>query len=553
MAVWDIFNSVREFIEFIPFDKDITGYVVRQITRIIIDPISENESFIILCIEPYYIDYQIIWNKLDLSEHLERSGLDQNWIKLDPSEHIITDLAPYAYGIDENNKFDKVQLTDLDEKTIKYYLGIEPWTLHPAEKILDNYVKQRFQFPRYVIYLDKEKQIRLLIGYSTIQVWHEKRLEFIYVVNNDPETPEEHFEVVEIRYGKNKFDLVIEFEEGKEIKKKKEIRIKIEHEDDIIQIVRNTIKTLVYLNNQSKSINLVFGGKRIKFNKTVRQTKNIITRFTTLYPNSWRLIDFRYKLMLEFIKLKDYPLIIHLLFNEKNAWKNIISKYSKNHKNNEKERPLHSWLVPLKGMLPDEEMYTDLTMLTFFLEYYSNNAMDNIGWMNVVSEIIPVLYKRNYGWYIQQLFFKPCFGRKSLDLSGLKFYEIKNHPNSLKVFIPIAQLVPCDNDLNLKEFSDFENHYIRMVPLIDFATNNEALNTTKENKFMQTITRLFLPRKYSSVRIEEHSHFVQLLRLIEDGDAFYDNPSMEAIMNWIWLCSKIIGIRLDLTFGIFGL
>ncbi|RIB18834.1 hypothetical protein C2G38_2084702 [Gigaspora rosea] len=134
VAIWDIFNSVSEFIEFILLKKDTTTDLVKQMTRIVINPITENEPFTILNIKPYFNDNQILWDKLNLSEHLKKSGTDPNWIELNPSEHIITDSIPYAYGITENNEIDKVLLTELDDRKIKYYLGIEPWAVHPIEK-----------------------------------------------------------------------------------------------------------------------------------------------------------------------------------------------------------------------------------------------------------------------------------------------------------------------------------------------------------------------------------------------------------------------------------
>ncbi|CAG8823449.1 17140_t:CDS:1, partial [Dentiscutata erythropus] len=158
VAVWDIFNSVGESIEFEPLEKDTTSGLVKQVAKIIIDPISENDPFLILTIRPsFHDDKQVVWDKLELSEHLKRKGLDPNWYELDPKESIITDTMPHAYGIGfENSKF---VLTDLENehKRIKFYLGIEPWAVHPAEKILDTYVKQRLQFPRYVIYLEKNR------------------------------------------------------------------------------------------------------------------------------------------------------------------------------------------------------------------------------------------------------------------------------------------------------------------------------------------------------------------------------------------------------------
>ncbi|CAG8800400.1 5580_t:CDS:2 [Gigaspora margarita] len=109
--------------EFIPLE---TSGLVNQMTRIVIDPISENEPFTILNIRSYFNDNQIVWDKLDLTEHLKKSGLDPNWIQLNPSEYILTDSMPYAYGINDNNEIDKVLLTDLVQTNPRYYLGIEP-------------------------------------------------------------------------------------------------------------------------------------------------------------------------------------------------------------------------------------------------------------------------------------------------------------------------------------------------------------------------------------------------------------------------------------------
>ena len=48
VAVWDIFNSVREFIEFIPFEKDTSSGLVKKMARIVIDPILREDPFMIL-------------------------------------------------------------------------------------------------------------------------------------------------------------------------------------------------------------------------------------------------------------------------------------------------------------------------------------------------------------------------------------------------------------------------------------------------------------------------------------------------------------------------
>ncbi|CAG8559999.1 11358_t:CDS:2, partial [Scutellospora calospora] len=408
------------------------------------------------------------------------------------------------------------------------------------------------------------RQKKLLIGNNTIQVWDEKKLDFICIINknpNEPEEPHEKFQVIKIRHGPNKFDIIL-----KERNNDKDIRVKIEHEDDIINIVRNAIDALKYLDTQSKSVNLAVGGKRSTFNDIVGQTRNIVKRFITLYPNSWRLLDFRYnnKNSSDYDPEKCISQILNVITannadesNMKTKLKSIISKHSsKIYENAEQNRPLHSWLVPLDSLIPDyqknikskeekkptKEIHIDITMLTYFLEYYSNNAMDNIGWMRIVAEVIPVLYEmkygdKNYGWYAQEFFYKTCFGAKSLDFSSLKFHEVKkSSKNSLKVFIPITQLVPHDTDLVLKNISDDEIPYIRMVPLVDFTTNKDNLPAPTQIK--KYLIKLFLPGKYSSIKNEDYSYFIRLLKVIEEDDSFYDSPSMEAIMNWMWYSSK---------------
>ncbi|CAG8555398.1 18967_t:CDS:2, partial [Racocetra persica] len=300
-AVWDIFNTIREFIEFIPLEKNISPGLIKSMTRIVIGPISENDSFIILNIRPYFEDDQIVWDNLILSEHLRRSDPDSGWKELDPSESIFTESEPHAYDIDG----EVVLLSNLNDSELKYYQRIEPWA---AEKLKGSY-GVRSLYPRYVVYLDKKKQVRLFIGNNTIQVWSGKKLEFIRIVNDnseEPEEPYEKFKIIKVKYGVRKFDLLIS-------KEGKNIQIKIEHEDDVIYILRNAIDTLVYLDGQSnKSVNLATGNKQ-----------NLLIKYILFAGNYVSPYD-------KFEKLSS-------------TRSKIVQK-----------RPLHSWLVPLKDLLPDK-------------------------------------------------------------------------------------------------------------------------------------------------------------------------------------------------------
>ncbi|CAG8573639.1 20001_t:CDS:2 [Cetraspora pellucida] len=119
-----------------------------------------------------------------------------------------------------------------------------------------------------------------------------------------------------------------------------------------------------------------------------------------------------------------------------------------------------------------------------------------------------------------------------LDLSSFYFHEVKkSSENSLKVYIPITQLISRDTNLVFKNISDDEIPYIRMVPLINFATNKKTQYPMDETK--RVIARLFLPGKYSSIELKDYSLYIWLLMKMDAADAFYDNPSMEAVMNWM--------------------
>ncbi|PKK80177.1 hypothetical protein RhiirC2_704442 [Rhizophagus irregularis] len=49
----------------------------------------------------------------------------------------------------------------------------------------------------------------------------------------------------------------------------------------------------------------------------------------------------------------------------------------------------------------------DTTIVACLLEYYSNHAMDDVGWMCTVSKAIPLLFEYNYGLYYSEIHDNP--------------------------------------------------------------------------------------------------------------------------------------------------
>ncbi|CAG8708872.1 10660_t:CDS:2, partial [Racocetra persica] len=232
---------------------------------------------------------------------------------------------------------DSIQKLELD----KYHNMLEPWS-HIFSADLSH--------PQYCFYLDEKKEKLLLIGNHTIQVWYsqgpeegpiKRSLEFIHVPLSHlsfPDTEildkwrEKKMKVIDIKYCIGKFKLNIQIEDTEGFLQIKQI--KMEDEDDIINVARYACCALKYF-SVYRVIEQAFDEEfKLKFYDTIEETRKIILRFIRLHPTEWRLLDIRFDLM--------------------------------------------------SGIS---------TIRTALSEYYPNNAVHNIGWMNTVVDIIPELYE----------------------------------------------------------------------------------------------------------------------------------------------------------------
>ncbi|CAG8785486.1 7331_t:CDS:10, partial [Gigaspora margarita] len=260
-----------------------------------------------------------------------------------------------------------------------------------------------------------------------------------------------------------------------------------------------------------------------------------------IYLNKWSQMpnyDFRFNLMSTLIKANEHTLIKYILFDEKKE--ETLVDDSENHI----LKTLDYIVSEMKIKIPDSDLDSllhekslhmpkcsswegkenehalsvalsvdDPVFLGFLLEYYSNKATKEIGWMITVTDIIPRLYSENnknsevYKSYAQILFYKSCFCQKELDISSFEFLEIPpSMENSLKVFIPVTQLIPQNSVLEAKMLSQY------IIPNI--------------------LMSKFNPGKYAHQE-DYYSPFLKLIEKIESNDPFYYNPSMEATMNVI--------------------
>ncbi|CAG8543875.1 16512_t:CDS:2, partial [Racocetra persica] len=494
--------------------------------------------------------------------------------------------------------------------------NIEPWLLN-----------EKARSALYSLYLNEPKKQLLLIGNHTIQVWYnydlekEKSLEFIYVPishsssHRNISTDMKVLFVYEYLSQINVNKLYIEDKIGKfkmEITKRntskfeifdktkalddadsnETVEIKMEDENDLMSVAKYACCALKYFSVYKKFEHLFLNDvEKKKFDNIIEQTRKIIWRFIKLHPTTWRLLDIHYDLMSILIDAKEYDLV------------NGILSFS------ELVHIPHSFNT-IRNALSDH------TMLKLLLEYYSNNAINNIGWMNTVVDIIPELYKEEENdnksskdveekklsksckekienivsklsniyketmenivsklfksskkdienivsklfksrkektekereYYAQKLFSHPCFWKKKLDIFSFDFLEISPKLDGLlKVFIPITQLVPQDTELDLQEIeadkiSSDKIDEIRMVPLPNFTTTKMLpdVSAIKNIRERRRIFRNILIFPAISSKYYVEGNCSPFNKIIKDDD-FYnvlsENPSMNAVMNWMW-------------------
>ncbi|CAG8583863.1 12749_t:CDS:2 [Cetraspora pellucida] len=531
-------------------------YILLSDNRIFIDFFPDDET-IFVCFSKDTKYKCFFWNIFSSFPSFVKSDFTEFTVQLNEKK---VKLSNKLIVIDQGDK-----LAIYDDLNIHIYLknlkegDIQVWKkpssdtsdLHKDYSILEPWlITEGYYINKYLIdsfYIDEKKK-KLLIGSHTIQVWRnlesERRsLEFIYVHippsfrhRNTLTTTQQLYnfeyssaiEVTDIEYCIGKFKLAIH-----SVQSVKDISTII-IEEDFMDIAKYACLALNYFSVYKKFEMFLSNDQQLKLDDIIEQTRRIIMRFIRLYPTAWRLLDIRYDLMSVLIEAKDYGLVNHIL-----SCRKLI-------------HVPHSSATICNAI-------SDNIMSALFLEYYSNNAINNIGWMDTVVEIIPELYKSeekvvNIGWmnkiveimsnnkkkekdcYAQKLFNHPCFCSKKLDLLSFEFLEISPALDGLlKIFIPITQLIPQDSELDIQKIDPNKLDDIRMVPLPNFTISYKKRSDIR-NKQVSIFQNFLICPILSSRDFDQDSNspFIKIIKDI-DIDILCENPSMNAIMNWIFI------------------
>jgi len=216
------------------------------------------------------------------------------------------------------------ELHSLDERHHIYPKEFKPIVHNKEPWVTDDY-----ESTSYCLCQDEEKTLQLIVGRSTIQIWHQSKknisnipnkgepfLEYIWTngIPLNQENQENKLKIEKIQLGSNYFDLEVSWQENDQKKvKKKTIQWQDIYEN--MNGIRHACKTLRHLNERVK--NLANSFRNSKYEEMIMYINHIIWRFIEHNPQEYRLLEFRHNVMKNLILGDCVHLIRFILFGNK--------------------------------------------------------------------------------------------------------------------------------------------------------------------------------------------------------------------------------------------
>ncbi|CAI2164382.1 16680_t:CDS:10 [Funneliformis geosporum] len=474
----------------------------------------------------------------------------------------------------------------------------EPWS--------DN--KQHYQH----FYLNDEESVELIIGETTIQVWRtinykkEQVLKHIWVIpsrkilNASLKYHDKTCEFyLEIRWNDSNDETYYEFhlerpwnDDSNDQKKEMKIYINCTNETHVL---KDACVAMKYINDRRHEI---VGPNNLKtYNDLVKGIEDLIKKCIEENHNLWSLTEVRYGIMANIIRSKNLSLLHWILFDyeketEVSNYLHIPSQYKLVTETIDKNTSTTSDLtIAIKLTLGG--LRRDKAIVAMLLEYYSNNAEKDTGWMFTVTKALPLLNNHQFKPYLKELLYKPCFGSKeehvdskfvcqiklekgykseicSLNVkprlllknwSILKRWSFWKHWSIWKLK-PISSIFEGWSSWNKSISNENENNAqiatLRLVPLPDFtvypANADIKINTSRYKILLGFISLIFIPRRHHYNSKDDFSSFISLIKNNDctELEKLCDNPAMEACIDFKWNAAKNYFYRHLLLFMAFS-
>ncbi|KAG9290408.1 hypothetical protein G9A89_007139 [Geosiphon pyriformis] len=472
-------------------------------------------------IETRYFNYQEAIDGLEIISIEEKVDFFLNNIFRTrfPRRLTTIDSAGESNHLDENTKF---QLQDY-----------EPW--NNSHDVINSSV-----------FLDKDRTRQLVVGRHTIQIRrvshlhkYPGKLEYIWVVSKEIST----------EIGPNIISCIIPEEASPS-----SIRLHLGYEKEspyFILLNRGAVTVplppsavtvidcviALRILKLKRNLNLA-PPKRQKLEKLISDTVEIIQDFVNSAwenPNSYRLLDVHYQLTAKMIEADCNDLVKKIL----------------NYKDSEKKnRYLHIpqffdrviflpiyWLFEKSVTLQKNVLLVALennnfAAIKYLLDYYAENAFDNIGWMNTITPVLPSI-QRAFPDLVTRLFSQNVFGIKPIHLDKSHLGVIQLEPPSgkeIKAFTIDTNIFRRRNT-----FQKLETHRLlekgsinfSMVPLPGFILK------PKMSGFSFGVFQLLADIFHMDPFGLRNSPFYELILHDHKGEIF-ENPAMDAVIDFQW-------------------
>ncbi|CAG8435000.1 15961_t:CDS:2 [Funneliformis mosseae] len=450
---------------------------------------------------------------------------------------------------------------EMDAKKKPYPIIKEPWVSNKKDKHIPSY-------------LDEYKTIQLIIGETTVQVWKKRKghdatndrvLKYIWV-----NLGKQNIKVDSLKIGNCEFYLDLSWDvpsndntsvpsddnntipnlpNDSKVKKKEHI-----HWPNKAHVLKDACVAMEYL--YKRRYDSAGSNNLNKYEELFVGTEKLINKCIKKNPSLWSLTEVRYGIMANIIRSKNIPLLHRILFDYKEADGN---------KQDETRLAIGQSLG---------ENRRDKSIVAMLLEYYSNNAEKDIGWMFTVTKSLPSLKKYHFEPYLKELFYKPCFGSKE-EFVDSKFVSQRKLKEGYKSEICSLNVRPRLllkqnksswwnklKSLKIFEWSSKDTGKkiprvtaVRVVPLPDFTVYPTNATDRTHNNWMipfKLIKLIIFPRIYL---IHDKNHFSPFLKLMSknENEQLYDNPAMEACIDFKWGAARNCFLRHFTLFIAFSL
>ncbi|CAG8486599.1 6665_t:CDS:10 [Funneliformis caledonium] len=481
---------------------------------------------------------------------------------------------------------DKQNELPFQEQHNHYIYFCETYDKNNFNLVVDDtepWAKDEYKKTSFYLRHDKTETLQLVIGRSTIQIWHqilsdpshkcEKEelpnegrpfLEYIWTngIAPEKENEENRLHIKEIRFGPEYFKLEVnwktdtEKDEGKSTTKHKTIEWKN---------INGNVKGVIHACKALKYINKC---KKILVDNNNRRYQHIIWRFIEYKPDQYRLLDVRHNVMKNLILGDCVQLIKYILFGKEDKKDSVDGEFIIKHlprrkfwkKNddldlsNKKDKNTYIKDEDLalfkKEVVGNNRPRNDLelaiyyscgrkktSIVAYLLEYYSRRAKDP-GWMVTVPEALPLLYKYRYDHYVKKLFQKPCFYYLESPYKGSERRIFKKYKNKLH------------SNSTIKSQKDSEVLKLHRLPLPEFTMHKG--NKPSQKKIVEIfwfIFFIFIPQWYNK---ENLSPFARMMKYNNNSKDMFDNPAVEAVIDYYWPSAKNFFYSLLFRYYFFG-